>query len=425
MFLAIDGIACARVSDECLGIMGYYPSELVHKSLYDYVHVQDTEKLQKLISSLLDNANRYHQKQTAHQSHQYQFSSSISDLVTTEDPGFSQINPEVLQYPASGGPIIEVFDEIYLKQRIGQYDLYNVRMYLGGGLCADLTRKETWNKMYIVALFTRIKFGFSNEEPNYAQPRMNGNSIVGGFSTQIISTPTTTIDPALLTMHNTSINNNIGSSSSSLGVGISGLLSPVLSPRQQIPEISPTNLYNDNSSPTFNFSHRKPLHPYNSHDHFSHDHRNISESFTPIISRPNAVTPIVSRPEPLISSSSIPTCSSSAFSFERRSSAFNAVRSPPDGLFYEIENKSLDPSLYTNQSNRFHNNNTVNHSHHDEHDEISSPSSNNSFPTFQNDERVVEGMIIPTIPRRSPSRVGRIGEDSASTTRMSVTSLLC
>ncbi|GBB86060.1 hypothetical protein RclHR1_12500001 [Rhizophagus clarus] len=452
MFLAIDNIACARVSDECLGIMGYYPSELVHKSLYEYVHTQDREKLRKMISSLLDDANRFY-NQTNHQ-HQYQFSSPLSDLITTEDPGFSQINPEILQVPAQGGQIIEISDVLHLKQRIGPYDMYEVRMYLGGGFYADLTRKETWNKLYIVALFKRIKSGtsFSNEGSNYVQPRVNGN-----FSTQITSPPTTTIDPALLTMHTSINNNNIGSPNSSLGVVRSGLLSPVLSPRQ--PEIGPSPpLYNEinhsphssHSSHTY-FGHRKPLHPCNSHDHSSQD-RNISETFSSFVSRPNPITPIISRHEPLVSPStcspsscssstcssstcSPPTCSPSGsqspFSFERRPSAFNSVRSPPAlsiPFYNEIENKSLDSSPYTiNQSNRFHNNNNNNndniafHSHQNNHDEISS---DNSFPTFRNNERV-EDMVIPTIPRKTSSHMSAVRDGSTSTTRMSVNSLLC
>ncbi|CAB4423432.1 unnamed protein product [Rhizophagus irregularis] len=421
MFLAIDNIACARVSDECLGIMGYYPSELVHKTLYEYVHAQDREKLRKMISSLLDDANRFHNQTT----HHYQFSSPLSEPVTTEDPGFSQISPEILQLPAQGGQVIEISDVLHLKQRIGPYDLYEVRMYLGGGFCADLTRKETWNKLYIVSLFKRIKSGtsFLNEGSNYVQPRMKGSSVVGGFPTQITSPPTTTIDPSLLTMHTPINNNNIGSPNSSLGGGRLGLLSPVLSPRQ-IPEIGPAPLYNEtnHSSHTY-FGHRKPLHPYNSHDHFSQD-RNVSETFSSFVSRPNPITPIISRHEPLVSP---PTCSPSGsqspFSFERRPSAFNSVRSPIP-FYNEIENKSLDPPSYTNQSNRFHNNNDDNatfHSHQNDHDEISS---DNSLPTFRNNGRVEDIMISP-IPRKASSHVSAVGDDSASTTRMSVNSLLC
>ncbi|RGB36635.1 hypothetical protein C1646_79562 [Rhizophagus diaphanus] len=383
MFLAIDNIACARVSDECLGIMGYYPSELVHKTLYEYVHAQDREKLRKMISSLLDDANRFHNQTTNH----YPFSSPLSEPVTTEDPGFSQISPEILQLPAQGGQIIEISDVLHLKQRIGPFDLYEVRMYLGGGFCADLTRKETWNKLYIVSLFKRIKSGtsFLNEGSNYVQPRMKGSSVVGG--------------------------------------GRLGLLSPVLSPRQ-IPEIGPAPLYNEtnHSSQTY-FGHRKPLHPYNSHDHFSQD-RNVSETFSSFVSRPNPITPIISRHEPLVSP---PTCSPSGsqspFSFERRPSAFNSVRSPIP-FYNEIENKSLDPPSYTNQSNRFHNNNDDNatfHSHQIDHDEISS---DNSLPTFRNNGRV-EDMMISPIPRKASSHVSAVGDDSASTTRMSVNSLLC
>ncbi|CAG8570477.1 8635_t:CDS:2, partial [Gigaspora rosea] len=145
------------LSNECLVNMGYYPDELIHKSLYEYVPPPDCERLQKLIDSLMENAHRYHH--TLQPTHQYSYQYPFFDhLVTPDDPGFNA-SPEQLQCPAYGGTLIEAADMIHLKQRNGQYDLYNVKTYLGGGLGADLTRKETWSKLYVVAFFTRVKTG--------------------------------------------------------------------------------------------------------------------------------------------------------------------------------------------------------------------------------------------------------------------------
>ncbi|CAG8615441.1 8944_t:CDS:2, partial [Scutellospora calospora] len=248
MFLTINGAHCAKVSDECLGIMGYYPGELVDKSLFDYVPSTDRDRLQKLIDSLVDNAYRYnHNIQPSHQ-FSYQSTTPFDSLVTTDDPGFNHTSPEQLQCPAGGSTLIEAADMIHLKQRNGQFDLYNVKTYLGGGLGADLMRKDTLNRLYIVAFFTRVKSGacVQNDCNPYAQSRINGinnnnnninnnninNSInsninsINGFSSVNTPIPTTvaTIDPALLTMSNDNIN---------IGTGKFGLLSPILSPRQQ------------------------------------------------------------------------------------------------------------------------------------------------------------------------------------------------
>ncbi|CAG8625958.1 7669_t:CDS:2 [Funneliformis caledonium] len=353
MFLTVDNVSCARVSEECLGIMGYYPLELLHKSLYNYVHAQDIERVQKLVSSLYEDAYRYCQAS--------QYSSSNNTPVTSEDPGFSQISPEILQHPASRGPINDVSDLIHMRQRIGQYDLYDVRMYFGGGLGANLARKETWNKLYIVGRFTRVKIGtcLTNDGSNYVQPR---NSVAGGFSTSNTSPSNIPIDPELLNMHH----NHIGPSGSSLGVGRSGLISPVLSPRT--PEIVPAPLYDDlHPIPNYTFGHKKPLHPHTSYDHFSQDrrsqdHRNVSETYAPSYSRTN---PNIPRHEPLYLPSSSSGSQSSSL-FERRSSAFNM---------------------------------------------------SDSFPKFQNDERVKD-VIVSSIPRASSSRVGTVREECSST-RMS------
>ncbi|CAG8442827.1 1832_t:CDS:2 [Diversispora eburnea] len=161
MFLTIEGLECAKVSDECLCILGYYPSELINRSLYNYITLEDGPKLQRLINTLLGRVHRY----------------PSLPFVTSDDQRFSRINPENLQYSAYGSTGIDVSDMISLKQRNGQYDLYNVRMYLGGGLGANLNQKETWNELYIVAHFTRVKLEISNSNSLIINDERDENNI--------------------------------------------------------------------------------------------------------------------------------------------------------------------------------------------------------------------------------------------------------
>ncbi|CAH1755819.1 9483_t:CDS:2 [Entrophospora sp. SA101] len=93
-----------------------------------------------------------------------------NQFVKSDDVFFSQAKD--LHCPALGDTIIEVADMIHLKQRNCQHDLYNVRMYLGGGLGAELLRKDTWNKFYVVASFTRVKNGI-NHTINSTSDRMS------------------------------------------------------------------------------------------------------------------------------------------------------------------------------------------------------------------------------------------------------------
>lgn len=357
MLLTIDRMTCANVSDECLGILGYYPMELIHKSLYDYVIPGDEQKLQKLVSTLLDKAQRYNQFNQPSPSPQ---SSSLPlSLVTSEDPRFAR-NLEHLYYPARGSSENEVSDMINLKQRIGQYDLYNVRMYLGGGLGADLAQKETWSELYIVAHFTRVKVGSAcmtnacisstttksrmfnetngmngingmngNNNNNHHNHNHNNNNSYNGFSNNS-NNSLSTIDPSLLTM-----------SHSNVGVGRSGLLSPTLSPKHcGLPEliIPPPNPQN----PSDFYSIRSP--PLQTP---------TSSSFTPIISRPNPINPQnpsnVHRPEPIINRSVTPSSllidsrRSSAFSPTTRSPTSNGTISPLYQDLFDDTKSNLDP----------------------------------------------------------------------------------
>ncbi|CAG8472603.1 13462_t:CDS:2 [Ambispora leptoticha] len=179
MFLTVYGVA-ARVSDECLGIMGFYPTELAQKSLLDYVHPQDYERMQKLINSLMERAheyNEYHQHNQNYPPSHHQLYSNFSGTstinhgnngnthpqsITAKDSRFYTVTPKELMHSAlmmngSGNERIEATDYFNLQARNGQYDYYSVLMYLGGGLGGDLSRKETWGNLYIVGLFTRIR----------------------------------------------------------------------------------------------------------------------------------------------------------------------------------------------------------------------------------------------------------------------------
>ncbi|KAF0496997.1 Zn2-C6 fungal-specific transcription factor [Gigaspora margarita] len=394
MFLTTAGAHCAKVSNECLVNMGYYPDELVHKSLYEYVPPQDCERLQKLIDSLMENAHRYHH--TLQPNHQYY--PFFDHPVTPDDPGFSA-SPEQLQCPAYGGTLIEAADMIHLKQRNGQYDLYNVKTYLGGGLGADLTRKETWSKLYVVAFFTRVKTGacVQNDCNIYSQPRINSinnsinniNSINGGFSTINTSPSTiTTIDPALLSMNHPS-NDNV---SSSIGSGKFGLLSPVSSPRQGLSELNSSSIYIETPPPP-----PPPPSSQNSTDFHSHQRSHYSTSFVP-------VTQNIPRSD---SSSSQTTTSLLP---DRRS--LSSRSSNNNNFYHEMDTKPImDSSFDHNQLDR-----SLHYHHIPANNDVSQ-----STPQFSNDER------DSIISRNSESRVNSLGteSDSTSVTRMSVNSLLC
>ncbi|CAG8540377.1 9931_t:CDS:2 [Paraglomus occultum] len=162
MFLTAADIWCARVSDESLAMLGYYSKELTHKPLLDYVHPSSQDSLRKMVMSLTDNAEKYYNHYHAQTYSPYPPSFREPPL-TTQDPGFFALSLDELRYPAAnGGYAIEVSDMISLRQRSGEYDLYNVKMHFGGGLGGDLSRKDTWNKLYIVAYFTKTRPGSNN-----------------------------------------------------------------------------------------------------------------------------------------------------------------------------------------------------------------------------------------------------------------------
>ncbi|CAG8451088.1 7066_t:CDS:2 [Acaulospora morrowiae] len=373
MYLTIDGATCASVSKECLGIMGYYPLELVNKSIYDYILPGDVAKFQKFFNSLLESVHRCNN--TSNQ-HSYQ---------STSDPRFSQ---------CSSHDGIEVSGTINLRQRIGQYDLYNVRMYLERGSGFDFARRET----YVVALFTKIKsdtYTQSGDCSPYVRPL--------------------SADPALHAMN--------------IGVGRSGLLSPVLSPRQShfsdIPP--PTSLYAEAPPPP------PPSNPHNPNDHFNQSHhhlsdsyqkhRNVTNHFSPIIPRPSPIVPSVHRPEPLVNPGPLSRRSETSPSLliEGRPSAFNLTRSPPSGIISPISTpaaykQEFEDSKPNMNASYVHYDRPVSYPHHvhqsRHHDEI---------PNLADGRD--EGMMIPREPgsRGENLRVS----DSESTKRMSVTSLLC
>ncbi|CAG8498237.1 800_t:CDS:2, partial [Acaulospora morrowiae] len=281
MYLTIDGATCASVSKECLGSMGYYPLELVNKSIYDYILAGDVAKFQKFFNSLLESMHRHNNPSNQH-SYQPLPSDGIEGMIN-------------------------------LRQRIGQYDLYNVRMYLERGSGFDFARRET----HVVALFTKIK------SDTYIQS--------GDCSPYVRSL---SADPASHAMN--------------MGVGRSGLLSPLLSPRQSnFSDITPlTSLYVE--APP-----HPPSNPHNPNDHFNQSHYHLSDNYqkhrsnatnhySPIIPRPSPIVPSVHRPEPLVNPGPPSRRSETSLSLliEGRSSAFNPTRSPPSSIISPISTPS-------------------------------------------------------------------------------------
>ncbi|KAJ1020652.1 hypothetical protein NDA16_004045 [Ustilago loliicola] len=129
-------LQCARVSDECSALLGYQPSELNERSLFELVHPSETSRLQDIWTSLIDPVGVVPQAVPA--AAEVVMSTPASRLMT----------------PAAG--TIFVQENMRLRQRNGMYDFYSVRLHLGGGFGVDLYRRETLDRAYIVASLLKL-----------------------------------------------------------------------------------------------------------------------------------------------------------------------------------------------------------------------------------------------------------------------------
>ncbi|KAI8082034.1 hypothetical protein BDF21DRAFT_492838 [Thamnidium elegans] len=141
-------VCCAKVSNDTIKCWGYYPQELAHRSFYDFISPKDSDRLARLHRLLLDNAMDTI-KNTA----------SASPLPPTERTTsslFSNTDQTILSVIANGSRSFS--DSIHIKKRCGEYELYKVVVYIGGGLGADLYDITSFSKQYIVAQFRKHEY---------------------------------------------------------------------------------------------------------------------------------------------------------------------------------------------------------------------------------------------------------------------------
>lgn len=139
-------VCCAKASDDIIKCWGYYPQELAHRSFYDFISPKDSDRMARLHRLLIDNALQTN-------------TTNMSPLPPTERTTsslFSTTEQSMLIMKANGSRSFS--DTIHIKKRSGDYELYEVVVYIGGGLGADLYNPLTLSKQYIVAQFKKHEY---------------------------------------------------------------------------------------------------------------------------------------------------------------------------------------------------------------------------------------------------------------------------
>ncbi|CAG8588942.1 2930_t:CDS:2 [Diversispora eburnea] len=153
----------------------------------NHIILGDEQKLQKLINLLLESV------------HQFSFCHQSLPFVKSDDSRFSIANPVNLKCPAYDIRN-DVSDMISLKQRIGQYDLYNVRMYFGGGLVQIYLKKKQANPSSLLEL--------APQPPSNTQNSYNSQTI--NISPQTIKTMMThNLNGTKLSLYQGTMDNNM------------------------------------------------------------------------------------------------------------------------------------------------------------------------------------------------------------------------
>ncbi|KAI8882284.1 hypothetical protein K501DRAFT_334119 [Backusella circina FSU 941] len=149
-------VCCAKVSDQVIKAWGYYPQELSHRSLYDFISPKDSDRLARLHRLLLDNATEFFKKSNVNMT-------SLPPTERSTSEKFSSTNHSQLKIIANGARSFS--DTIHIKQRSGDFELYEVLVHIGGGLGADLYDVSSFPKQYIVAQFKRHQYEVSQKTP--------------------------------------------------------------------------------------------------------------------------------------------------------------------------------------------------------------------------------------------------------------------
>lgn len=175
-------ICCARVSDEVLELLGYYPQEMAHRPLYSFIAASDGERLARIHRLLLDNIGDVANKINP--------SSQRPNLPATERTSsdiFFQYSPDQMSVIANGSQTLS--ELMNFKKDSGDIETYNCQFHLGGGWGADLFKPATLGKLYIVATFTPVNQPKNNisHSPSMDQPAVKSVTSNSSSSTPITS----------------------------------------------------------------------------------------------------------------------------------------------------------------------------------------------------------------------------------------------
>ncbi|UZJ53858.1 hypothetical protein CBS101457_003178 [Exobasidium rhododendri] len=193
------GLQCARCSIESQALLGFSPSDLLERSLFELVHPSEKQRLEQLWLSLIEPVGVKPQVVPAN-----------AETVMT-------LSPSILMAPAPGTVFMQ--ETMRLRQRSGIFDFYSIRLHLGGGFGADLYQPQSLSRAYIVASLLKLGNDATHPDPNFLReggwnkredtrnfstPQLRGRQGDGGeggasyhgkkepFSAEITSPPTRT-----------------------------------------------------------------------------------------------------------------------------------------------------------------------------------------------------------------------------------------
>lgn len=168
-------LQCARCSIESLALLGVHPSEVVDRSLFDFVHPSESNLLEQLWLGLIDPVG-------------VEPRSVPEDLETV-----STLSPALLMSPAPGTVFLQ--ETMRLRQRSGMYDFYSVRLHLGGGFGADLYQSHTLHRAYIVASLLKLGNDATHAEPSMLRAALWDSGSDGRFFRAPVSARGTAYGP--------------------------------------------------------------------------------------------------------------------------------------------------------------------------------------------------------------------------------------
>ncbi|CAO3594249.1 unnamed protein product [Absidia cylindrospora] len=144
-------LCCARISEDITKVWGYYPQELAHRSIYDFIATENITRLSQLHRRLLDNAVEGTSRKDPSQSQR-----APPPTERTTSDLFHQKTMEDLAVAANGAQTL--VDSLLIKTRSGSKEWYDICVHAGGGLGADLNDSTTLKKLYIVMTCQKKKY---------------------------------------------------------------------------------------------------------------------------------------------------------------------------------------------------------------------------------------------------------------------------